>query len=128
VVPTHLADTSALLELHQTQVASRLVGLLVGGRVATCGVVDAELLGRVGAEDRREVLDERRQFPRVPCADAAWDRAIEVQAQLADPLPTPTQLVVAAVAELAGLVLLHQDPAFERIAEVTGQPAERAVV
>ena len=123
--PTHLADTSALLELHQTSVASRLVGLLVGGRVATCGVVDLELLTRVAADERRAVLDERRQFPRVPCGDEAADRALEVQGQMPDPSPSTTHLLVAAAAELAGLVLLHQDPTFERIAEVTGQAVER---
>ena len=124
--PTHLADVSALLELHQTAVAARLVGLLVGGRIATCGIVDLDLLGRVAAGERRTVLDERRQFPRVPCDDAVADRALEVQAQLGDPSPTSGQLLVAAAAERAGLVLLHQDEAFERIAAATGQPVERA--
>jgi predicted nucleic acid-binding protein len=125
VQPTHLADASALLELHQTQVASRLVGLLVGGRVATCAVVDLELLARVAAEERPVVLEERRQFPRVPCGDEVADRALEVQAHVDDPSPTTSQLLVAAAAELSGLVLLHQDPAFERIAAVTRQAVER---
>jgi predicted nucleic acid-binding protein len=125
VQPTHLADASALLELHQTAVAARLVGPIVGGQVATCGVVDLHLLALVGAAERGPALQERRQFPRVPCGDEAADRALEVQVQLDDPLPTPGQLLVAAAAELAGLVLLHQDPAFERIAAVTGQAVER---
>jgi predicted nucleic acid-binding protein len=125
VRPTHLADTSALLELHQTAVASRLVGLLVGGGMATCAVVDLELLARVAAGERPAVLDERRQFPRVPVDDAVADRAVEVQALLGDPSPTTVQLLVAAAAERAGLVLLHQDEGFERIAAATGQPVER---
>ena len=124
--PTHLADVSALLELHQTAVASRLVGLLVGGRIATCGVVDLDLLGRVAVEERPTVLEERRQFPRVRCGEEEADRALEVQALVGDPSPTTAQLLVAAAAERAGLVLLHQDEAFERIAAVTGQPVERA--
>lgn len=123
--PTHLADVSALLELHQTAVASRLVGLLVGGRVATCAVVDLELLARVAASERPAVLEERRQFPRVPCGDDVADRALEVQALLGDPAPGVAPLLVAAAAELAGLIVLHQDEAFERIAEITGQPVER---
>ena len=125
MLPTHLADVSALLELTQTSVAAQLVGPFVGGRIATCGVVDLQLLPLVPAGDREEVLRERRQFPRVACDDEAADRALEVQAQLADPLPRPDQLLVAAAAELAGLVLLHQDPAFERIAKITGQAVER---
>jgi predicted nucleic acid-binding protein len=126
VLPTHLADSSALLELHHTSVASRLVGLLVGGRVATCAVVDLELLALVARAERGVVLEERRQFPRVPCGDDVADRALEVQSLLGDPSPPPAQLLVAAAAELAGLVLLHQDEAFDRIAAVTGQPLERA--
>jgi predicted nucleic acid-binding protein len=34
-------------------------------------------------------------------------------------------LLVAAIAERAGLVVLHQDEDFELIAQITGQPAER---
>ena len=37
-------------------------------------------------------------------------------------MPGRVALVVAAAAERAGLVLLHDDDAFDRIAEVTGQP------
>jgi predicted nucleic acid-binding protein len=85
------------------------------------------VLARVGADDRPDVLVERRQFPRVPCGDEVFDRAIQVQALVGPPAPSPAQLVVAAAAELAGLVLLHHDDAFERIAMATGQPLERAV-
>jgi predicted nucleic acid-binding protein len=95
--------------------------------VATCAVVDLELLSTVAGDERGVVLDERRQFPRVPCGDDVADRALQVQALLGDPSPTTPQLLVAAAAELAGLVLLHQDEAFERIADVTGQALERAV-
>jgi predicted nucleic acid-binding protein len=35
-----------------------------------------------------------------------------------------SDLLIAAVAERAGLILLHYDQDFERIAEVTGQPAQ----
>jgi predicted nucleic acid-binding protein len=35
-----------------------------------------------------------------------------------------TALIVAAAAERAGLILLHQDEVYERIASVTGQPLE----
>jgi predicted nucleic acid-binding protein len=125
VAPTHLADTSALLQLHQPLVGPRFVGLMVGGQVATCGIVDLELLALLPAADREEVLGERRQFPRVPCGDDVIDRAIRVQALVGDPSPALPRLLVAAAAELAGLVLLHDDPDLDRIAAVTGQPAER---
>ena len=59
----------------------------------------------------------------------AEDRAVEVQAQLADRgrhrAPSVPDLLIAAVAELAGLTVLHVDKDFDLIAEVTGQPVER---
>ncbi len=122
---THLADASALAQLHQPRVAVRFGGLVVAGLVATCGVVDLELLARFGREERAEVRAERRFFELVPCDEAVLERAISVQALLGDPLPTTVQLVVAAAAELAGLVLIHDDDAFERIAAATAQPVER---
>ena len=39
--------------------------------------------------------------------------------------PSVPDLVVAATAELAGLVVRHHDKDFELIAEITGQPTER---
>ena len=125
MAPTHLADVSALAQLHQPQVASRYGALLAAGLVATCGVVDLELLARFPPDERAEVLAERRFFPRVPCDDAVLDRALAVQVQLAGPLPTAAQLVTAAAAELAGLVLLHDDDAFEDIVAASGQPSAR---
>ena len=122
---THLADVSALVQLHQPPVAIRFGGLVVAGLVATCGVVDLELLARFRREERADVLVERRFFPRVACDEAVHQRALAVQGLLDDPLPTTAQLVVAAAAELADLVLLHDHDAFERIAAATGQRLER---
>ena len=60
---------------------------------------------------------------------AAEDRAVEVQALLADKGqhrgPSVPDLLIAATAELAGLTVLHVDKDYELIAEVTGQPLER---
>ena len=39
--------------------------------------------------------------------------------------PTVPDLLIAAVAELAGLIVLHFDKDFDLIARVTGQPVER---
>jgi predicted nucleic acid-binding protein len=39
--------------------------------------------------------------------------------------PAIPDLLVAATAELAGLVVLHADEDFTRIAELAGQPTER---
>lgn len=62
-------------------------------------------------------------------APAMEDRAVEVQGILADQgehrAPSVPDLLVAAVAELADLTVLHVDKDFELIAAVTGQPTER---
>lgn len=59
----------------------------------------------------------------------AEQRALEVQGKLAarglHRAPSVPDLLVAAIAEGAGLTVLHVDNDFELIAEVTGQPTER---
>jgi hypothetical protein len=122
---THLADTSAWAELHRSDVAARLVSLIVGGAVATCGVVDLEILSSVGdATEHAEIVAERRMFPRIVVDDTVLDRALEVQGRLGPDEVRVTALVVAAAAEHATLVVLHHDAAFDRIAAITGQPTE----
>ena len=60
---------------------------------------------------------------------ASEGRALEVQSLLADVgrhrAPSVPDLLVAAIAELAGLTVLHLDKGFELIAGVTGQTTER---
>lgn len=59
-------------------------------------------------------------------------RAVEVQGILArrghHRAPSVPDLLIAATAELAGLVVLHYDKDFNLIAEVTGQPLEELEV
>jgi predicted nucleic acid-binding protein len=130
-VATHLADTSALARLHDDDVAARIGPMLIAGRIATCSVIDLEVLYSArDAEEHAALLAERRQFPRVSCGDEEWERAYEVQASLlarGHRLRSPTDLVIAASAEHAGLSVLHYDQDFDLIAEVTGQPTEWVV-
>lgn len=55
-------------------------------------------------------------------------RALQVQSLLAERSnhrgPKPVDLLIAAIAEINRLVLLHYDRHFDAIARVTGQPAE----
>jgi predicted nucleic acid-binding protein len=67
-------------------------------------------------------------MPRVALDEATIERALEVQAKLAQrsqhravPLP---DLLVAACAEHAGLTVVHHDTDYERIAELTGQTVQ----
>jgi predicted nucleic acid-binding protein len=63
---------------------------------------------------------------------AIEDRAVELQRVLADRgqhrAPSIPDLLVAATAELCGLVVLHVDKDFELIADITGQPLARLPV
>jgi len=129
-LPTFLADKSALTR-RETRPEARAIlePLLVAGEIATCRIVDLELL--YSARNRatyRSLAEALRGMPRVPIEEAVVARAIEVQAGLAErsqhravPLP---DLLVAACAERAGLTVLHYDADFERIAEITGQETQ----
>lgn len=129
-MPTFLADKSALTRREaRLEVREVLEPLLVAGEIATCGIVDLELL--YSARDRatyRSLVEALRGMPRVPLEEAAVNRALSVQAMLAErsqhravPLP---DLLVAACAERAELTVLHCDADFDRIAELTGQPTQ----
>lgn len=129
----YLADKSALTRREtRPEVREVVEPLLLAGRIATCGIVDLELL--FSAPDPAtyaELARVLRALPRVPVTDAAVDRALEVQSLLAErsqhravPLP---DLVVAACAERAGLTVLHYDGDFDRIAAVTDQPMQWVV-
>lgn len=129
----YLADKSALSRLTKPEVGDRLGPFLADGAVATCGIVLLEILysARSGA-DYAETKEQLEGLERVPVDDAAFDRALEVQEQLAKrgehrgaSLP---DLLLAAAAERAMLTVLHYDSDFDRICSVTGQPAEWVVL
>ena len=130
---TYLADKSALTR-RDTRPAVRDVvePLLLAGEIATCGVVDLELLYSASSPKTYVSLGSAlRGLPRAPIDDATLDRALEVQALLAAksqhravPLP---DLMIAACAEGADLTVLHYDADYERIASLTGQPARWVV-
>jgi predicted nucleic acid-binding protein len=129
-VASFLADKSALTRREsKPEVREILEPLLIAGEIASCGIVDLELL--YSARDRatyRATAEALRGMPRVPVNDECIERALEVQGMLAErsqhravPLP---DLLVAACAERAGLTVLHYDADFDRIAKLTGQRAQ----
>jgi predicted nucleic acid-binding protein len=131
-VAQYLGDKSALARLHQDDVLHRVSALYLSGQIATCGMIDLELLYSArNGDDHRELAFDRQLLPRVPCGDAAFDRAIEVQGELADAgrhrSVALEDLIIAAAAEQAGLAVLHYDQDYDLIAEVTGQPMEWVV-
>ena len=122
-----LADKSAIARLEtQAAVREALNPLLLSAEVATCGIVELEVLFSASSPaNYRMVADSLGAMARVEVSEAAVRRALEVQAMLAErsqhrgvSLP---DLLVAACAERAGLTVLHYDKDFERIAKLTGQ-------
>jgi len=126
-VPAFLADKSALTRRDtRPEVREALESLLLAGEIATCGVVELELLySATSRATYRALAEALRGMPRVETDEGCVRRALEVQAMLAErsqhravPLP---DLLVAACAERAELAVLHYDADFERIAALTGQ-------
>jgi predicted nucleic acid-binding protein len=128
-----LVDTSAIARARHEPVAERLEQLREGNDLATCSVVDLEVLFTARSpEDYADIRTEHRiLFARAPIDQAVLDRAEEVQAELARSSRHRgvggADLVIAATAERAGLSVLHYDAHYDLIAEVTGQPAEWVV-
>jgi predicted nucleic acid-binding protein len=129
-VPTYLADKSALARLQtRAEVREALDPLLLEGEVATCGIVDLEMLYSASSRSNyRAAAQSLRGMPRAPLDEGCIERALEVQAMLAErsqhravPLP---DLLIAACAERAGLTVLHYDADYDRIAKLTGQPTQ----
>jgi predicted nucleic acid-binding protein len=128
LVARYLADKSALARMAQPAVGERLGSLLNRQLIATCPLVDLEVLYSArGGPDYDKTLGRRRALELVEIDQRQADRAIEVQQTLASTgqhrLPIQ-DLLIAAAAESARLTLLHYDADYERIAEVTGQPHE----
>lgn len=128
----YLADKSALARVHVPVVAARLEPLFVGGEIATCGIVDLELL--FSARTRKDylaIVADQRSLARAAVGETGIERAIEIQTALARKGQhrgaTIPNLLIAAAAEAAGLCVLHYDADFDRIAAVTGQSVEWVV-
>jgi hypothetical protein len=70
----------------------------------------------------------RAAWPLVAMDQPVLDRAVEMQDALAERSQQRgakiADLLIAAAAEAAGLVVLHYDRDFDLIATVTGQPVE----
>jgi predicted nucleic acid-binding protein len=132
LTPGYLADKSAIVRLRQPAVAAKLIPLIMAGRISTCGIVELEVL--YSARTERDLVDTRtsraRAYRRIAMSESDFGRAEDVLAMLAKKghhravsLP---DLLIAAVAERAGLTVLHYDADFDVVATVTHQPTEWA--
>lgn len=132
-MPTFLADKSALARRQtRAEVREVLDSLLLEGEIATCGIVELEMLYSASSPSNyRATAKALRGMPRAPFDEQSIARALDVQAMLAErsqhravPLP---DLLIAACAEQAKLTVLHYDADFERIAKLTRQPTQWVV-
>ncbi len=129
----YLVDTSALGRMRLPSVAARLVPLIEAGDIATCGIVDLEVLitARSSADHVNIKRERDLSFPRIDMRQSDFDRAADVMLRLSEiglhravSLP---DLLIAAVAERAGLVILHYDSDYDHIRTATGQATEWVV-
>ena len=129
-VARFLADKSALARLHHPAVESVLGPLIQSGLVATCGVVELEVLWSTRSADEYDEVrtDRTAGYEWLTAEDDDWRRAIDVQAELwrlgqARTVPLP-DLLIAAIAERHRVTVVHYDDDYDRIAAVTGQPTQ----
>jgi predicted nucleic acid-binding protein len=131
-VAAWLIDKSALVRLAASPDAESWVARIERGlvRIATVTRLEVGYSARAGSELR--AASQRPPLSSMPIeyqTPAIEDRAVAVQMMLADRghhrAASIPDLLVAAIAELSGLIVLNSDKDFELIAEVTGQPVER---
>jgi predicted nucleic acid-binding protein len=125
---THLVDTSVLTRLGEPAVRAVLEPLAAVGRVGRSGISDLEVgYSARSANEWDHLQTALRAFDLVETESRHMKRARQVQRMLAGRGQRGRKvpdLVVAAAAEDAGLIVLHYDADFDRIAAMTGQKCE----
>ncbi len=125
----YLVDKSALSRMSRPSVQLRLAPIIEEGLAASCAIVELEVL--YSARSHADLSRTRRRrglaYEQVPVTEDALQRALQVQSELARTghhrVPIP-DLIIAAVAEIKGLTVLHYDADYDRIATVTGQDTD----
>ncbi len=127
-----LIDKSALVRLGNAVDGQTWAERIERGLVRVSTVTRLEIGYSARSGDELRAAVRRPPLASMPVeylTPTIEDRAVEVQQLLADRghhrAPTVPDLLIAAVAELAGLVVLHHDKDFDIIADVTGQQLER---
>jgi len=128
---THLVDTSVLTRLARTEVRTTIQPRVERGELARAGISDLEVgySARSAAEWDR-LAGALELFDLVETTAEHVRRARQVQRLLAARHQRGRKvpdLLIAAAAEAEGLVVLHYDADFDRIAAVSGQRCEWVV-
>ncbi|WP_460080719.1 PIN domain-containing protein [Streptomyces variabilis] len=126
-VADFLIDTSALARILLRQATAEWEQRMGAGLIALCDLTELEVLCSARSAADRVALQERlNQFTWCAMPDGIYRRARVVQRELTAKgehrSAGAVDLLVAAVAEEAGLTLLHYNHDFETIARTTGQP------
>ncbi|MFE0630386.1 PIN domain nuclease [Streptomyces sp. NPDC058864] len=126
-VADYLIDTSALARMLLRRATQEWEDRMGAGLIALCDLTELEILYSARSVKDREAVQERlNQFSWCPMPDGIYRRARVVQRELTAKgehrSAGAVDLIVAAVAEEAGLTLLHYDRDFETIVRTTGQP------
>ena len=130
-----LIDKSALVRLNAAADPAEWTSRIDRGlvRISTVTRLEVGYSARTAA-DHRVLLTEPpiSSMPVEHATPRIEDRSLELQSMLAERgqhrAPSIPDLLIAAIAELADLTVLHLDKDFELIAELTGQPTERLVL
>jgi predicted nucleic acid-binding protein len=129
-----LIDKSALVRLGASAAAATWAERIQRGvvRIATVTLLEVGYSARDAVD-----LDAGLRGPPVGSmpieytTPIAEDRAVRVLTLLAarghHRAPSVPDLIIAAIAESAGLVVLHNDKDFDLIAQITGQPLQRII-
>jgi predicted nucleic acid-binding protein len=130
--PGWLIDKSALVRLGASQGVEEWAGRIERGlvRIATVTLLEVGYSARDAAALRAGLNEPPvASMPVEYATPVSEDRAVQVLGVLAERghhrAPSIPDLLIASIAEGAGLVVLHDDKDFELIAEVTGQRVER---
>ena len=130
-VTTWLIDRSALVRLAASPDAAEWAERIGRGlvRIATVTLLEVGFSARSGGDLRES--GRRPPLSLMPVeflTPAMEQRAIEVQLLLADEgrhrAPSIPDLLIAAIAERAGLTVLHFDKDYDLVAEITRQSVE----
>ena len=128
----YLIDKSALARISRPAVAGAVDSLFDRGLLATCGMIDLEVLySAKSPTDYERLRTDQAVLQQLTIDQAMFDRALDVQRQLAGTsrhrAASIPDLLIAACAEARGATVLHYDADYDLIAEITGQRTQWVV-
>ncbi len=125
---THVVDTSVVTRLANPAVRAKVEPLALRGEIGRLSITDLEVgYSARDASEWHDLVTALDIFAPLETTGDHVKRALQVQRLLASRHQRGRKipdLLVAAGAEQASLVVLHYDADFDRIAAITGQPCE----